>query len=236
MNERTKRMRARSNGADHRRRPGQRCSRWRFAAVGLLSISCALLAACAARIPETSYYRLVPPVATLAPEREPDGVVLVVDELRVDTAYDDDRIAYRTSPYRLDYYEYHRWSAPPGLLVSDFLRSAYAKTGEFDRVVRELEPEAQVILSGRVIALEEIDRTELHWFGNVEIELELRDADTSRVLWSTRIHERESLDERSPEGLARATSRALRRAVARTAPEIARAAQEREPVAFTDRG
>jgi ABC-type uncharacterized transport system auxiliary subunit len=196
-----------------------------IAAVAVLAVLCTPLSACPAAIPETSHYRLVPPTPR-EPVPESEGLVMVVDELRVDAAYDDDRIAYRTSPYRLDYYEYHRWGAPPGLMVADFLRSAYANTGQFERVARDPDPEATVILSGRLVALEEIDRTEEHWIGNVEIELELRDADTREVLWSDRIRERETLLERSPEGLANATSRALRRAVARTAPEIARAARD----------
>jgi ABC-type uncharacterized transport system auxiliary subunit len=194
-----------------------------FAAIAMTAW---VAAACPAPYPDTSYYKLVPPVPT---EAATDGIVMLVDELRVDAAYDDERIAYRSSPYRLEYYEYHRWSAPPGLLMSDFLRTAYANTGRFERVVREPDPDATVVLSGRVIALEEIDRTTDHWIGNVELELELRDADTRRVLWSKRIHERERLRERSPEGLANAASRALRRAVSRTAPEIAHAARVGSP-------
>jgi ABC-type uncharacterized transport system auxiliary subunit len=182
--------------------------------------------ACAPRMPDTIYYRLVPPHVV---EPTDDGVVMMVDELRVDAAYDDERIAYRTSPYRLEYYEYHRWSAPPGLLVSDFLRSAYANTGEFGRVVREPDPDASVVLSGRVIAIEEVDRTAEHWIGHIELELELRDADTQRVVWSKRVREREPLHERSPEALARATGLALRRVVQRTGPEIAAVARDLTP-------
>ena len=186
-------------------------------------LAAATSGACAPAIPETTYYRLVPPPPT---ERADNGVVMMVDELRVDAAYDDERIAYRTSPYTLEYYEYHRWSAPPGMLVSDFLRSAYANTGEFARVIRDPEPEAAVVLSGRVIALEEVDRTPEVWWGHVELELELRDADTRELLWSKRVRERERLHERSPEGLAQAAGKAMRRVVDRTAPQIARAAQE----------
>lgn len=180
-----------------------------------------VVVACAAPYPDTSYYRLLPPLPS---EAAPAGAVMMVEELRVDTAYDDERIAYRTTPYRLEYYEYHRWSAPPGLLVAEYLRSAYASSGHFARVVSDPEPDATVLLSGRVIALEELDRAPGHWVGSIELELELRDVDTREVLWSTRIREREHLDERSPEGLARGTSRALRRVVRRTAPEIARVA------------
>ena len=39
----------------------------------------------------------------------------MLESLETEAGYDDERIVYRTTPYRLDYYQYHRWSAPPGV-------------------------------------------------------------------------------------------------------------------------
>jgi ABC-type uncharacterized transport system auxiliary subunit len=192
-----------------------------------------VLFACGNSVPKTTYYRLSSPqVITPAPDTsagDDDGEVLWVEELSVDAAYDDPQIAYRESPYKLDYYHYHRWSAPPGVLVSDFLRSAYANTRRFRRVVREFDDEAEISLTGRILSLEELDRTRQHWVANVQLELQLRDVDSGEVLWSTRIAEQQPLTERNPEGLAHAVSEALARVVERTAPEIVAAAAEARP-------
>ena len=68
------------------------------------------LAGCAGKVPETRYYQLA------SPPRAPNtgDQILVVEPLVTDAAYDDDRIVYRISPYRLDYYQYHRWTGAPG--------------------------------------------------------------------------------------------------------------------------
>src|SRR5688572_23534301 len=71
---------------------------------------------CAGRTPATRYYDLVPPAARSGG----DGPVIALEALATDDVYDDERIVYRTSRYRLDYYDYHRWSAPPGVMISNY--------------------------------------------------------------------------------------------------------------------
>lgn len=183
---------------------------------------------CASAPPPTKHYRLEVPAAPTEPESQVEFEALggtepsmMVEEFSVDTAYDDQRIVYRESPYVLEYYYYHRWSAPPGRLVSEALREAYADTGLFARVEPAWTPGIPVILRGRVQALEEIDETKDQWVGHVELQLELLDAKTEEVLWTHHAEEYERLADRSPEGLARAVSSALQRIVQRTAPRLA---------------
>src|SRR5262245_24174061 len=121
-----------------------------------------LLVACGGRTPETRFYQLADPAG------KPwggNGVALVVEVLTTDSAYDDERIVYRVTPYRLDYYSYHRWSAAPGLLIANYLERAFEKSGHFGAVTREQNPAAPVTLGGRVIAIEEVDQTETRWLG-----------------------------------------------------------------------
>lgn len=183
---------------------------------------------CASAPPPTKHYRLEIPAAPTEPESPVEFEALggtapsmMVEEFSVDTAYDDQRIVYREGPYVLEYYYYHRWSAPPGRLVAEALREAYADTGLFARVEPAWTPGIPVILRGRVQALEEIDRTKDRWVGHVELQLELLDAKTEEVLWTHHAEEYEPLTDRSPEGLARAVSSALQRVVQRTAPRLA---------------
>ena len=189
-----------------------------------MKVFCAALvivAACGGKLPETRYYQLAAPSQAAASRGD---AVVVLQPLAADAAYDDERIVYRTSPYRLDYYDYHRWIAEPGTMVSDYLASALAGTGRFRALPRELTDDAPVILGGRVRALEEVDRARDRWVGHVAITLVLTDAHTGAVVWTRDFDETEPLAAQTPEGLAAALSTAMGRIVTAAAPEIADAA------------
>jgi ABC-type uncharacterized transport system auxiliary subunit len=178
----------------------------------------ALLAcACGSKITETRYYQLAAPVAAA---RRGD-LVLVVEPLATDAAYDDERIVYRTTPFRLDYYQYHRWSSAPGVMIGNYLEQALEASGRFRAVVREMTPDAPAILSGRVVAIEEIDRSNAAWVGRIAVELVLTDAHTGDILWTEQLDESEPLPHQTPEGLAAALTAAMSRIVAHTVPAIA---------------
>jgi ABC-type uncharacterized transport system auxiliary subunit len=197
------------------------------AAAWAASIACA---ACGGKLPETRFYQLAAPAAS-APRGD---AVLVLETLTAEAAYDDDRIAYRTTPVRIDYYHYHRWSSPPGVMVSNYLEQALEASGRFRAVVRELTAAAPVVLGGRVLAIEEVDRSSSEWLARIVLELTLSDARTGEALWTDQIEATEPLRQRTPEGLAAALSTAMSRIVARTAPVIAdlteRQARLRAPV------
>jgi ABC-type uncharacterized transport system auxiliary subunit len=177
----------------------------------------ALLAACGGRLPETRYYDL----PSAARGHAGRGPVLAVEPLEVDEPYDDDRIVYRENPYRVDYYHYHRWSASPGALVSRHLERALAASGHFAAVLRDDDARGVAfVLGGRLLALEEVDLAKRRWIGRVALELTLRDAATGDVVWTRRIEVTEPVAGQSPEGVARALSRALDRVARRLAPEI----------------
>lgn len=174
---------------------------------------------CANKVPPTRYYQLAPPpVGSTGGE-----TVLVLQPLTTDAGYDDERIVYRTSPYRLDYYHYHRWSAAPGVLVGNYLEQALERSGRFRAVVREATPETPAVLGGRVVAIEEVDRSEAQWVGRIVIELTLSDPRTGATLWTEQFEELEPLPAQSPEGLARGLSRAMARITRRATPPIAEA-------------
>ncbi len=181
------------------------------------------LAACSGKVPETRYYQLAAPAAA-APDATGGGgrgeLVISVEPLAADDAYQDERIVYRTSPYRLDYYHYHRWSAAPGVLIAGYLEQALERSGRFRAVVRERTGSADVVLGGRVIAIEEVDESRTRWLGRITVELTLEDAKTGEVLWTGELAETEPLAAQSPEGLARALSAAMGRIAARVIPEV----------------
>lgn len=184
----------------------------RLALVAL--IACA---GCGGKLPETRYYQLaIPDARPRSGER-----VLVLDALATEAAYDDERIVYRTTPFRLDYYQYHHWAGAPGTMVSSYLEQALERSGRFRAVVREVTPDAPVMLAGRVIAIEEVDRSRTEWLGRIALELMLTDARSGEALWTEQFDETEPLHQQTPEGLAQALSVAMQRIVARAAPVIA---------------
>ncbi len=181
------------------------------------------LAACAGKVPDTRYYQLAAPPAAA---RGPAGPAIAVEPLATDAAYDDERIVYRLTPYRLDYYNYHRWSSPPGTMLGNYLQDAFSRSGRFRAVTRDASDAVPVTLGGRVIAIEEVDQSKTSWLGHVAVELTLTDTGTNKILWSQRFEESEPLKEQTPEGLARALSRAMSRITARALPEVAELATQ----------
>lgn len=182
-----------------------------------------LLAACGSRVPETRFYQLAEPGR---PGEPGEGPAVAIDSLETDSAYDDDRIVYRVTPYRLDYYNYHRWSAPPGTMIANYFERAFEKSGKFAAVTRDPTGGAPVSLGGRVVAIEEVDRTKTSWVGRIVLELTLTDTATGDVLWREQFEETEPLAMQSPEGLARALSKALERVADRTIPVVSMLAEQ----------
>jgi ABC-type uncharacterized transport system auxiliary subunit len=172
--------------------------------------------ACGGRTPDTHYYDL----ASSARRHAGGGPVLAIEALSADEPYDDERMVYRENPYRVDFYHYHRWSASPGAVVSRHLERALGASGRFSAVLREEAPNAAYVLGGRLLALEEVDVSRRRWLARVALELHLRDAATGDVVWSKRLEETEPVTRQSPEGVARALSRALDRVARRLAPEL----------------
>lgn len=186
----------------------------------VLAALAALVVACGGKMPETRYYQLASVAPPAAESHDNAGVSLAVAPLETDQAYDDERIVYRVTPYRLDYYNYHRWSAAPGTLVANYLERAFEHSGRFRSVVREGSATAPVTLGGRVVALEEVDRSRTEWLGRIVLELTLTDASSGEVLWAQQYEETEPLPAQNPEGLARALSVALKRIADRALPVV----------------
>jgi ABC-type uncharacterized transport system auxiliary subunit len=183
------------------------------------------LAGCGSSLPATRFYQLAAPAPGATGG---GGAVLVLEPLSTDGGYDDERMVYRISPYRLDYYQYHRWSAPPGVLVGGFLEAALGAGGL--AVVRAGDVDAPLVLGGRVIAIEEVDQAPTRWAGRIAVAFALRDR-TGAVVWSGRYDEVEPMTAQDPEGLARALTAALGRIVAKVGPAVVEAVAKRPTVA-----
>ncbi|HTR56478.1 MAG TPA: ABC-type transport auxiliary lipoprotein family protein [Kofleriaceae bacterium] len=176
------------------------------------------VAACGGSVPATHYYALPSPPAQVRPG---NGPTLAIETLDAARPYDDDRMIYRVDSYRVDFYEYHRWAAPVGALVADYLGGAFARSGRFRAVARGPEAQGALAISGRVVALEEIDATPNVWFGRVAVSLVATDRATGEVVWTEQLDERVAMPTRSPDGLARAVGAALALVAEHAIPKLA---------------
>jgi hypothetical protein len=106
------------------------------------------------------------------------------------------------------------------MLIANYLERALEKSGKFGAVTRETNPDALVTLGGRVVAIEEVDKSKTQWVGRLVLELTLTNNATGEVLWAEQFEELEPLPMQSPEGLARAMSTALERIANRAIPAV----------------
>ncbi len=157
------------------------------------------------------------------------ALVLGVEPLKAESSYDDIRMVYRKSPYRIDYYHYHRWSAPPSIMLTDQLRAALSNTGKFKRVTGGYGRDVDIVLKGRVVALEEVDTSEDAWQARLVLELELEDMRTGDVLWSETLQQVKDVETLNPEGVTIAASQALGDIIVTLVPKISAAASARRP-------
>ncbi|MGE0872058.1 MAG: ABC-type transport auxiliary lipoprotein family protein [Kofleriaceae bacterium] len=173
---------------------------------------------CGGSVPATRYYQLAAPTGATTHRGD---LVIAIEPFETDPGYDDERIVYRTTPYRLDYYQYHRWSAPPSVMVSSFLEQWLERAGAFRSVVRDATEQAPLVVRGRVLAIEEVDRSATSRLGRLVVELSLIDSRSGATLWSDQFEETEPVRRPTPEGLAQALSVAMARIAKRATPPIA---------------
>jgi ABC-type uncharacterized transport system auxiliary subunit len=169
--------------------------------VGLLFL---LLTGCASA-PELRYYRVAVPTA--APAVAPLPVTLGVARLAAAEPCRQERILYRNSPYRVQYYAADRWEVPPAEMVQEALLTQLRASGRFRRVVAWRPGEADARLEVRLLRFEEVDEAQ-EWAGEVELEYEVVTG-AERSLWRGVSRQRVSAEARSVEAVVAALSRAL---------------------------
>ena len=163
--------------------------------VGLMGSVALLLNACsfASRgLPDNRYYTLTVP-------GKPTGRLagrVKLGAFSIDEAYKTARMAYRSSPYRLDYYSYHRWAADPRSLL------AAASRDYLEQAESEGPP---IEVRAHIRKIEELDDSG-GWQGVLAVDLELRG---QGIVVEKSYAESEPARERSPEAVAEAISRAL---------------------------
>lgn len=170
--------------------------------------------------PETRYYSLRGESTFVKPKPAPEGApTVLLDRFTIDEGYADDRVAYRREGHELGFDPYSRWAGSPVAQVEDAVRDLLAQAGVF-AAVRQPQPiglgrsNYDLVVTGRVARLEEVDVSADEWHGALDLELYLLDGKTRAVLASTHFAGADKAEKRNPRDVAAALARLLDRAVA----------------------
>ena len=173
--------------------------------------SLAVLALCwlgvggCASAPEVRYYRvaLTPPPTASAPL----PVRLGIGRLASAEPTRQERILYRDSPYRIQYYASDRWEDPPAVIVQAALVEHLRASGRFQRVVPWGREATDARLGVRLQTFEEVDEGDA-WFGEVVLAYEIVAPD-GRSLGQGTSRQRIRAEGHSVDSVVAALSRAL---------------------------
>ncbi|MEM1179563.1 MAG: ABC-type transport auxiliary lipoprotein family protein [Acidobacteriota bacterium] len=153
---------------------------------GLVFLALGLALTACGSAPSTRYYLLAPPAMDGMPAEKPAGQRLGVETFAVDPPYDQSRLVYRIGEGagEVGFYEHHRWAAEPGRLVSTALAAGLRHldglaTAEPASVVGNYD----LILSGRVVSLEEVDLPDRQ-VARLALDLKLYSGSEDTLLWS----------------------------------------------------
>jgi len=85
-----------------------------------------------------------------------------IRDFHVTKAFDQTRMAVRTSSHELNYYFYHHWAVNPAITIADMVYQLIDQINLFKRCSREYTSDADFIISGHVDKIERVERNKYH--------------------------------------------------------------------------
>lgn len=163
----------------------------------------------------TTYILNLPPRAPQALPSSGSLGPIGVRELRCPEYLCEGRIAYRTSPEEVGFYEYHRWAMNPREALTQYLVEGLRAESLFKSVsLHARGSETAYLLSGSIDRLEEVDDGR-----DVRvicaISAQLLDTRTRAVVWSHTASETVQVEKRDVRGVVGSLSAAARTAADR---------------------
>jgi len=168
--------------------------------------------------PEVRHYALT--LAIPDGSADPSAPSLIVVPFNARDPYTQDLMVYRSSPYRLDFYNYHRWAAAPAELVTDWTRRYLRGSGLFAKVFPTAEGNADLTLGGVIHQFEEVDH-EQTWEAALSVDFWLTRADQHSPFWFQSYAATQRAEKRNPEAIAEAMSRNLENVLKRLTGDLA---------------
>jgi ABC-type uncharacterized transport system auxiliary subunit len=154
-----------------------------------------------------------------------------VDLFSVAQAFNTNAMVYQPQPFQSQSYNYSRWRANPGYLVTDYLIRDLRESGLFKAVFGpDSSGEHRFKLEGGVAEFQEVDAPD-GWKASLALTVTLLDTTQEdlpgRVVFQKNYRVLEPLPEKTPQGLAQGMSRAMEQVSARIVPDTYEAARNR---------
>jgi ABC-type uncharacterized transport system auxiliary subunit len=170
-----------------------------------------------------------PPPVPAGPAKIP--APLKVELFSVAQAFNTNAMVYQPRPFESQVYNYSRWRANPGNLVTDYLIRDLRESGRFAAV---LGPESgakyRFKIEGGVAEFQEVDAPEV-WQASLALTVTLLDTDKEeipqRVVFQKTYRVQAPLPDKTPQGLAQGMSQAMAQASARIIADTCEAARTR---------
>ncbi len=162
------------------------------------------LASGCAGIPQTHYYVLH--LNTHSPNPVSSAITIGIAPFTIEPIFSNYKIAYRESPYEVQFYNYHQWASEPSKLVENGLFDYLTHSNQFNKVVRL--PSIQTIdlvIDGHIHKIEEWDETD-RWYGFMEIEFQVSKYNKKQIIWKGTISRRIPAESKKPLEVVKALS------------------------------
>ena len=154
-----------------------------------------------------------------------------VDLFSVAQAFNTNAMVYQPQPFQSQSYNYSRWRANPGYLVTDYLIRDLRESGLFKAVFGpDSSGDHRFKLEGGVAEFQELDAPD-GWKASLALTVTLLDTTQEelpqRVVFQKNYRVLEPLPEKTPQGLAQGMSRAMEQVSARIIHDTYEAARDR---------
>jgi cholesterol transport system auxiliary component len=154
-----------------------------------------------------------------------------VELFSVAQTFNTQAMVYQPRPYQSQTYNYSRWRANPGYLVTDYLIRDLRESGLFKAVFGpDSSGEHRFKLEGGVAEFQEVDAAD-GWKASLALTVTLLDTTQQelpqRVVFQKNYRVLEPLPEKTPQGLAQGMSRAMEQISAQIIHDTYEAARQR---------
>jgi len=154
-----------------------------------------------------------------------------VELFAVAQAFNTNAMVYQPQPFKSQVYNYSRWRANPGYLVTDYLLRDLRNSGLFQGVFGpDSSGKCRFKLEGGVAEFQELDEPG-NWQAALALTVTLLDTSQEelpqRVVFQKNYRVSEPLPEKTPQGLAQAMSRAMAQLSARIITDTYQATRSR---------
>jgi len=211
-----------------RPRPGRLTMRpWLLALLAVLLVACL---GCGKPPMLVNQYMLEYPAPMVGGKVKIPAAVRV-ELFSVAQAFNTNAMVYQPQPFQSQSYNYSRWRANPGNLVTDYLIRDLRESGLFKAVFgADSSAEYRFRLEGGVVEFQEVDAAD-GWKASLALTVTLLDTTQEelprRVIFQKNYRVQEPLPEKTPQGLAQGMSRAMEQVSARIINDTYEAARTR---------